>query len=159
MSTPVLVTARRSSADAMNMCKQTATPMLSSCRFAYADKRGGNVDSRRPPPSSSTISTSPGGISGYSYGSTRRTSSARAPAYSTPVGPPPTMQNVSRRFRSSKSVAMAAGDVDRLVAELACALEAAEAATDDHHPGERSHNGRRYPGNERPRQAVEFNFR
>ena len=109
-----------SSAEATSVSMRTSTPRRSSSRCAYRDSLGAKVGRTRSPPSSSTMRTSDGANSGYSSGSTSRTSSASAPAYSTPVGPPPTMQNVSSRRRSFGSVEIAAAleAVEHVVAQL-----------------------------------------
>ena len=107
ISVPSCSTTPASSADATSVFVRTSTPRRSSSRRAYSERRGTNIGSRRSPPSSNRMRSADGGSSGYSRGSTSRASSPSAPAYSTPVGPPPTMQNVSSRVpfrrRSARS--------------------------------------------------------
>lgn len=86
--------------------------MRASSPRAYADSDGWNDGSTRSPSSSNTIRSGDDRSSGYSRGTTSRASSANAPANSTPVGPPPMMQNVvnTARDRSSASIAACSSD-------------------------------------------------
>ena len=86
----------------------TSTPSRSSDRRAASRKRSGNAPSTCGLPSISTMRADSGRMFRKSCFSDCRAISASAPASSTPVGPPPTMTNVSRRRWTAGSVSRSA---------------------------------------------------
>ncbi len=87
---------------------RTCTPSFSSWRCALADKSGGKCASTRGEPSMRMMRACVGSMCRKSPAKTVRASSAKAPASSTPVGPPPTMTMVKSRSCSVMSGSVSA---------------------------------------------------
>ena len=82
---------------------RTSTPRPASVRAAFLERSSGNGGSTRGPPSIKMIRACAGSIERKSWRSVRCAISAIAPATSTPVGPPPTITNVSQARRCAGS--------------------------------------------------------
>ena len=82
---------------------RNSTPSRIRARAATVDSRGGKLGNRRGPASTRTMRAVVGSIRRKSRVSAALASSARAPASSTPVGPPPMMTKVKSRCRSAAS--------------------------------------------------------
>ena len=90
------------------VCVRTTTPSRSSWRRADAERPGGYVGRTRSIASTSTIRASCGRIDRKSLRSVSFAISPRAPASSTPVGPPPTSTNVIHAAPRSGSASRSA---------------------------------------------------
>jgi hypothetical protein len=83
---------------------RTSTPRRRSSASAFLPSFSGKVRRRRSAASSKITRALVGSIRSKSLARAKREISARAPASSTPVGPPPTttkVRSASRRFGSS----------------------------------------------------------
>ncbi len=87
---------------------RTSTPSASSCCCALRDSSSSYAASRRLPPSIRMIRAARGSKLRKSRLSVWCAISAKAPAISTPVGPPPITTKVSSARRSSGSVTCSA---------------------------------------------------
>ena len=92
-----------------------STPRLTSCWRAYSRSGGTYGASRYGAISTSRICTHCGSMSGYEAGRPMLRSSARVPASSTPVAPPPTIVTVTSRAPSRLSCSRPARMRSRIV--------------------------------------------
>jgi hypothetical protein len=92
-----------SSIASTRLSTSTSTPNRSSDSRLVCDSSSGNVGSNRGPACTTMIRACAGSKRRKSFSMPQRASSAIAPASSTPVGPPPTMRNVSSLRRSAMS--------------------------------------------------------
>ncbi len=101
---------------------RTSTPSSSRCSFAASERLGANVPRTFGAASMRTIRADVGSTRRNSDRNVVRTSTARAAAISTPVGPAPTRTNVNRsRWRLISGSASASSNALRILFRIAAA--------------------------------------